>query len=133
MRWTGDETWSARTHLATCVSRSLVENLWGRRFVHLDAGAYHGLMEFSGLSSHPFRVVLGVLGGSGEIPSTVVGPTCDSLDVLFGGELSLPENLRIGDVVVVPLSGAYSSTCSSPFNGFSIPTTVVLVYLVGAV
>ncbi|CAD6218275.1 unnamed protein product [Miscanthus lutarioriparius] len=50
-------------------------------------------------------------------PSTVFGPTCDSLDVVVKG-YHLPE-LRIGDWLVFHEVGAYTTVLSCNFNGFS--------------
>jgi len=50
-------------------------------------------------------------------PSTVFGPTCDSIDVL-GKHMMLPE-LHIGDWLAVTNFGAYTvSSASAGFNGF---------------
>ena len=52
-------------------------------------------------------------------PSTVFGPTCDSMDVLSRGVL-LPK-LEVGDWMYFQNMGAYTSAAASTFNGF--PTT----------
>jgi len=52
-------------------------------------------------------------------PSTVFGPTCDSMDVLSRGVL-LPK-MNIGDWMYFQNMGAYTSAAASTFNGF--PTT----------
>uniref|UniRef100_A0A0E0JZV2 ornithine decarboxylase n=1 Tax=Oryza punctata TaxID=4537 RepID=A0A0E0JZV2_ORYPU len=50
-------------------------------------------------------------------PSTVFGPTLDSFDVMVRG-YQLPE-LCTGDWLVFDDVGAYTTVCSSDFNGFS--------------
>ncbi|KAL7535247.1 hypothetical protein ACHAWF_005112 [Thalassiosira exigua] len=52
-------------------------------------------------------------------PSTVFGPTCDSMDVLSRGVL-LPR-MVVGDWMYFQNMGAYTSAAASTFNGF--PTT----------
>lgn len=52
-------------------------------------------------------------------PSTVFGPTCDSMDVLTRGVL-LPK-MDVGDWMYFQNMGAYTSAAASTFNGF--PTT----------
>jgi ornithine decarboxylase len=52
--------------------------------------------------------------------STVFGPTCDSIDVIFK-ETDLPE-LYTGDKVYVENFGAYTISASSEFNGFKTNT-----------
>mmetsp|Transcript_43178 Transcript_43178/g.99534 ORF Transcript_43178/g.99534 Transcript_43178/m.99534 type:complete len:541 (+) Transcript_43178:130-1752(+) len=47
---------------------------------------------------------------------TVFGPTCDGLDMI-SDELLLPE-LEVGDHLLFPQMGAYTSSASTHFNGF---------------
>ena len=98
-----------------------------RRVAHLDAGAYHGLLEFSGLLGTSFRVPLSALTAEGGPEELVhlVGPTCDSMDCIFDGPVLLPR-LAVGDRVLFHLAGAYCTSCSSPFNGFAVPYVVGL-------
>ncbi|ESW08125.1 hypothetical protein PHAVU_009G020500 [Phaseolus vulgaris] len=49
--------------------------------------------------------------------STVFGPTCDSLDTVLT-DYQLPE-LQTNDFLVFPNMGAYTTSCSTNFNGFS--------------
>nr|XP_005906296.1 PREDICTED: antizyme inhibitor 2 [Bos mutus] len=55
-------------------------------------------------------------------PCTLFGPTCDAFDKLFLKEVQLPE-LDVGDWLVFPFMGAYTSVLSSTFNGSS-PTSI---------
>jgi ornithine decarboxylase len=50
-------------------------------------------------------------------PCTVFGPTCDGFD-LISGDLPLPR-LRVGDRLLFPNMGAYTSAASTRFNGFA--------------
>ena len=92
--------------------------------MYLDAGVYHGLMEtFEGLEYQ----IRSERGGA-EIPCTVAGPTCDSVDVVARDRI-LPEGLRAGDTVYVPNAAAYSTAYATSFNGFPPPETVVLQHI----
>jgi len=53
--------------------------------------------------------------GRGRFPSVLFGPTCDSLDRVWGGCLPL---LNVGDVLVFRAMGAYAVSAASSFNGF---------------
>lgn len=53
---------------------------------------------------------------------TLYGPTCDAFDTLFVAELQLPE-LDVGDWLVFPSMGAYTTSMSSTFNGLP-PATI---------
>jgi len=54
----------------------------------------------------------------GEIayPSTLFGPTCDGFDLL--SEASMLPRLEVGDHLLFPNMGAYTSSASTHFNGF---------------
>lgn len=94
----------------------------GVRWVYLDAGVFGGLIEaHEGLQYEVYSD-----GESeNEIPCTVAGPTCDSLDVICRDEM-LPEDLEEGDYVYIPNAGAYTTAYASTFNGFPLPEVVVL-------
>ncbi|XP_051044309.1 antizyme inhibitor 2 [Phodopus roborovskii] len=51
------------------------------------------------------------------LPCTLYGPTCDAFDRLFSKEVQLPE-LDVGDWLIFPDTGAYTSSMTSTFNGF---------------
>lgn len=54
------------------------------------------------------------------LPSTIWGPTCDSMDQL-AKDVPLPE-LQVGEWMVYYEMGAYTIAAASKFNGFEIPT-----------
>ena len=93
----------------------------GTRWVYLDTGIYHGLMEsIEGLEYEMRTEREGV-----EIPCTVAGPTCDSVDVIARDKM-LPQDLCDGDYVYFPNAGAYTLGYSTQFNGFPGPHTVLM-------
>lgn len=51
----------------------------------------------------------------GEQLSTLFGPTCDALDRIWVGKLPV---LNVGDMLLFPNMGAYTSSTVSTFNGF---------------
>lgn len=55
-------------------------------------------------------------------PCVVAGPTCDSSDVVSTDQ-ALPD-LEIGELLLVPTMGAYSSASASGFNGLDIAHAV---------
>jgi ornithine decarboxylase len=111
---------SAGTWLVTSVIG--VATRRGRRFVHLNAGAYHGLLEASTLSSSSLVPPCALWSDPGElVPARLTGPTCDSADMLFPYEVLVSANVKAGDALVFYLAGAYSTTCSTTFNGFNGP------------
>jgi ornithine decarboxylase len=111
---------SAGTWLVTSVIGVAARR--GRRFVHVNAGAYHGLLEASTLSNSSLVPPCALWAEPGElVPVRLTGPTCDSADMIFPYEVLVSENVKAGDVLVFYLAGAYSTTCSTTFNGFSGP------------
>lgn len=62
----------------------------------------------------------------GNLESCVLsGPTCDCVDVI-NDDILLPSNLEVGDILFTEYIGAYSSVCSSNFNGFEKTKIVVI-------
>jgi ornithine decarboxylase len=100
----------------------------GRTWHYLDDGLYGSYSNILTEDVHPPVLALSELDdrrGSNEPlqPVTLAGPTCDSVDVI-AGDYPMPE-LNIGDIVLSPMMGAYTSVTSSRFNG--IPHTPVVV------
>jgi diaminopimelate decarboxylase len=84
------------------------------------SGVYHGMMEALGGLEYDIRTDR----HDAEIPCTVAGPTCDSIDVVARDKL-LPEDLQVGDYVYIPNAGAYTTAYATRFNGFPPPYTLV--------
>jgi ornithine decarboxylase len=92
----------------------------GARWVHLDVGAFNGLME-SLETSNRLRYPLRDSHGDALLTRChLTGPTCDSQDtILFDAELSV--GLAVGDQVHIGTAGAYTTAYASKFNGFGSP------------
>lgn len=81
-------------------------------FVAVDGGMADNLEV--ALVGQRFEATIADRVGGGE-PVTVVGRHCESGDVLCDGvELNAP---RVGDLLVVPATGAYCFTMSNNYNG----------------
>ncbi len=98
----------------------------GRRWVHLDCGAFNGMME----SLETRRELIFPLAWSGRgarrlVPCAVTGPTCDSEDTMFL-DVDLPDDLGPGDRLYIRTAGAYTIAYASRFNGFDLPRTHVV-------
>jgi ornithine decarboxylase len=91
----------------------------GHRWVYLDTGVFHGLME--ALGGIRYRFLSDAPGP--EAPCTIAGPSCDSMDVITT-DGRLPQ-VRVGDRVAIASCGAYTTVYSSIFNGFPGPETIV--------
>jgi ornithine decarboxylase len=87
----------------------LNDGIWGS---FLEQFVSHGKVLF------PTRVYRGGEPLVGTLRSfTLFGPTCDSLD-RFPAPFPLPEAIRAGDFIEFGMTGAYSVSNRSHFNGF---------------
>jgi ornithine decarboxylase len=88
----------------------------GKRWMHWDAGLFGGIIE----SSEGLRYKIRTDRSGPDMPWTVGGPTCDSVDVVMRDE-PLPSDLQEGDFVYIRNAGAYTTAYASQFNGFPLP------------
>jgi ornithine decarboxylase len=100
----------------------------GRVWHYLDDGLYGSYSNVLTEDVHPpilsLREVLDDLSAEHTFESvTLAGPTCDSADVI-ARDYPMPP-LSVGDIVVSPMMGAYTSVTSSRFNGIAA-TPIVL-------
>jgi ornithine decarboxylase len=58
-------------------------------------------------------------------PCVVAGPTCDSTDVVARDQ-PMPADLEVGELLLVPTMGAYTSASASDFNGLRLTREVTL-------
>jgi ornithine decarboxylase len=91
-----------------------------RRWLHLDVGAFNGVMEALETGR---RLVLPMTDDRGgrRIAWVVTGPSCDSQDTLCD-DMPLSADLRVGDRVTMHTAGAYTTAYASTFNGFPVPS-----------
>jgi len=91
----------------------------GRDWVHLDVGAFNGLMEAletGNTLAYPLTGSRRLANGRAQL----TGPSCDSQDtIMYNAPLSA--GLACGDRVYVGSAGAYTTAYASPFNGFDVP------------
>lgn len=88
--------------------------------IYINDGMYGAFWElrFDGHKRHPARAFRdGARLDGPEKPFTVFGPTCDSTDRLPEA-VALPASIRAGDHVEFGLTGAYSLSGRTSFNGF---------------
>ncbi len=101
--------------------------------VFLNDGIYGGLVDIRDMGL-PGRVEVVAADGTRRRaeaqPRVVFGPTCDSLDRLPDG-LPLPRDTQIGDYVLFPGLGAYSSAMSTQFNGYGLSDVATVIELSG--
>ena len=97
----------------------------GLPWYYLDDGLYGSFSNVLSDHVHPtVHAYDAVLGERDLVPSVLAGPTCDSTDVITTGAM-LPA-LDVGDLVVAPFMGAYTSVTACEFNGLPRATVVVI-------
>jgi len=99
----------------------------GKMWHYLDDGLYGAYSNILTEDVHPPLLSLDEVCGDAaneHRPVTLAGPTCDSVDVV-ARDYPMPP-LAVGDVVVSPMMGAYTTVTSSRFNGIA-ETPIVVV------
>ncbi len=92
----------------------------GQPWYFLDEGLYG---TFSGVLFDQWDFKLISFKEGEQVASTFAGPSCDSLDIMFRGKMTVRQ--EEGDLILVPICGAYTSASATTFNGFSKANFVV--------
>ncbi|MEX2523642.1 MAG: type III PLP-dependent enzyme [Gammaproteobacteria bacterium] len=90
-----------------------------RIWYYLDDGVYG---SFSGQIFDHVHYPLFALRDGPRQPCVLAGPTCDSIDVI-AEDILMPE-LELGDLIIAPMMGAYTSATATEFN--SLPRTHII-------
>lgn len=93
----------------------------GRTWVHLDVGAFNGVMEALATGAARAFPVSDSRRGR-PLSCHLAGPTCDSRDTLRL-DVPLSAGLTVGDRVYLGTAGAYTTAQVSGFNGVDLPHT----------
>jgi ornithine decarboxylase len=96
----------------------------GRRWVHLDAGAFNGFMEALETGNRLRFPVTDSRGSALRRPVQLTGPTCDSQETVMV-DVPVSADLAVDDRIFVGTAGAYTTSYAIGFNGFAVPTTHV--------
>ena len=95
-----------------------------RTYVSVDGGMSDNIRP--ALYEAQYTAVLANRDGSGDrIQARVVGKHCESGDILVQN-VALPADIRRGDLLLVPVTGAYGRTMASNYNQALIPAVVGL-------
>ena len=92
----------------------------GQPWYFLDEGLYG---TFSGVLFDQWDFKLISFKEGEQVSATFAGPSCDSLDIMFRGKMTVRQ--EEGDLILVPICGAYTSASATTFNGFSKANFVV--------
>ncbi len=92
----------------------------GQPWYFLDEGLYG---TFSGVLFDQWDFKLISFKEGEQVAATFAGPSCDSLDIMFRGKMTVRQ--EEGNLILVPICGAYTSASATTFNGFSKANFVV--------
>ncbi len=106
-----------------------VKQAWGRRFVAVDGGM-NALLRPALYGAH--HRIWPVRRRQPLQPATVVGPNCESADVLVRA-VPLPVDLAPGDWLAILDAGAYGASMANRYNARPLPTEVLLPQAASAV
>ncbi|MBP2650431.1 MAG: ldc [Firmicutes bacterium] len=98
-----------------------------QQWYFLDEGLYG---TFSGVIFDHWDFELETFKQGEPITATFAGPSCDSLDVMFREKTT--RLLQVGDLILVPACGAYTSASATVFNGFAKAPIIVWEEVAGA-
>ncbi|MCO6450718.1 MAG: diaminopimelate decarboxylase [Caldilineales bacterium] len=108
----------ARAGIALYTVGSVRQLADGKRIVAVDGGmadnlrpALYGVRYTAALTGNPLGETIG--------PARIVGPLCESGDFLID-EIALPP-VQPGDILAIPMSGAYHLSMASNYNGSYLP------------
>ena len=102
-----------------------IEQRAGKCWVYLDVGLFQAFLGAQRFDPFPYppvslRHLAQKKSGSRSKKYVITGPSCDSHDIICE-DASLPADLKVGDRLLFPNSGAYTIVYGSEFNGFPIP------------
>ncbi len=105
--------------LTSVIGKSLRDD---HRWYYLDDGVYG---SFSGQIFDHARYPLEVFSNNLDLhASLLAGPTCDSIDIV-AEDVLLPE-LKIGDIIVGHMMGAYTAVSATRFNAIEKTRVIVI-------
>ncbi|MET4806258.1 type III PLP-dependent enzyme [Limibacillus sp. MBR-115] len=116
-----------RALVATGVSLLVQVQLRKGDQLYINDGIYGSLQELTTSDMRPPARLVRLEGGTANEFQTygMMGPTCDSVDVVPGA-FHLPVDVKEGDWIEIDQIGAYSNAIATRFNGF-YPETFVTV------
>lgn len=95
----------------------------GTRFAIVDASMTDFIRPALYGATHEIEMV--TQRGGKPITTQVVGPVCETTDVL-GTDVPLPEDLQVGDILMIRDVGAYGAVMRSQYNARPLAKEIVL-------
>jgi ornithine decarboxylase len=100
-----------------------VEQRNNTKWVFIDTGLYQSFLGAARYEVFPYiPISLSHYGleATNMTEVTLTGPSCDSQDII-ATNINLPDDIKTGDRLIFPNTGAYTTVYGSRFNGFNVP------------
>ena len=102
-----------------------LENGEKRRYVSVDGGMSENIRP--ALYSATYSAFLANRSSSATaINSRIVGKHCESGDILIS-EIDMPEDVKAGDLLAIPATGAYGRSMASNYNHMPRPSVIAVI------
>ena len=96
-----------------------------RRYISVDGGMSENIRP--ALYGAVYSAFLANRSSTAElISSRVVGKHCETGDILIS-EINLPSDIKAGDLLAVPATGAYGRSMASNYNHISRPAVITVI------
>ena len=102
-----------------------LENGAKRRYVSVDGGMSENIRP--ALYGATYSAFLANRNSSANaISSRIVGKNCESGDILIS-EIDMPEDVKAGDLLAIPATGAYGRSMASNYNHMPRPSVIAVI------
>jgi len=102
-----------------------LENGAKRRYISVDGGMSENIRP--ALYGATYSVFLANRDSAAKaINSRIVGKHCESGDILIS-EIDMPEDVKAGDLLVIPATGAYGRSMASNYNHMPRPSVIAVI------
>ena len=102
-----------------------LENGAKRRYISVDGGMSENIRP--ALYGATYTAFLANRNSSATaINSRIVGKHCESGDILIS-EIDLPEDVKAGDLLAIPATGAYGRSMASNYNHMPRPSVIAVI------
>ena len=102
-----------------------LENGAKRRYISVDGGMSENIRP--ALYGATYSAFLANRNSSANaISSRIVGKHCESGDILIS-EIDMPEDVKAGDLLAIPATGAYGRSMASNYNHMPRPSVIAVI------
>jgi diaminopimelate decarboxylase len=102
-----------------------LENGGRRRYISVDGGMSENIRPaLYGATYSAF--LANRISSAAAINSRIVGKHCESGDILIS-EIDMPADVKAGDLLAIPATGAYGRSMASNYNHMPRPSVIAVI------